>query len=137
MKLEDICSVSVNLEVFIINFENQYTSKVRVFRHKRKDGTTFPVEISASVFMWRNKKLLRVVIRDITKQQKKDESVLLNLNLYHTILEEKPLIICQFLFNGEITFANNAFCEYMQKSWKNLIGKNFFNICQTLYHQEQ
>jgi PAS domain S-box-containing protein len=39
------------------------------FLHRKKDGTVFPVEITACVFSWKGKKTFCAVITDITERQ--------------------------------------------------------------------
>lgn len=45
---------------------NQSRGENPVFLHKKKDGTIFPVEISACAFMWKNRKTFCAVVRDIS-----------------------------------------------------------------------
>jgi len=49
--------------------------RIPVRYHKKKDGSIFPVEISASKFTLRNQKVLCGVIRDITENKRIDEKL--------------------------------------------------------------
>ena len=44
--------------------------------HKKKDGTIFPVEISAGLFESGDRKMLCVVIRDNTERKRMEEELL-------------------------------------------------------------
>lgn len=44
-------------------------------KHKRKDGSLFPVELSARVFKIENKTFLQAIIRDITERKAKEEEI--------------------------------------------------------------
>jgi PAS domain S-box-containing protein len=39
-------------------------------RHKKKDGTVFPVEITAGTFEWQNKYMLVAIVRDISERER-------------------------------------------------------------------
>jgi len=43
--------------------------------HKRKDGKTFPVEISSGVYALRERKLVCTIIRDITERRRMEEAL--------------------------------------------------------------
>lgn len=45
------------------------TSSVPLILHKKKDGAIFPAEISAGHFIWRDRPLIVLIVRDITERQ--------------------------------------------------------------------
>ncbi len=47
-------------------------SSVPLITLKRKDGTSFPAEISAGPFMWKDHRMFVVIIRDVSERQKID-----------------------------------------------------------------
>jgi PAS domain S-box-containing protein len=49
--------------------------RIPIRYHKKKDGSTFPVEISAGTFMLKNRKVLFGVIKDITEHKRVEEHV--------------------------------------------------------------
>ena len=49
--------------------------RIPVRYHKTKDGTLFPVEISANTFTLKNRQILCGVIRDITDRQRSEDSL--------------------------------------------------------------
>ena len=50
-------------------------TKVHVRYHLKKDGTRFPIEVSASLLMLRDRKVVVEVIRDITERVKREDEV--------------------------------------------------------------
>ncbi len=44
---------------------------------------------------------------------------------YRTLSEETPVWICRFLPGGEITYANGTYCDYLEKSFGELLGSSF------------
>ncbi|MGE4559025.1 MAG: ATP-binding protein [Desulfobulbus sp.] len=44
---------------------------------------------------------------------------------YRAIVEDQTELVCRYLPNGIITFVNEAFCRYFEKSRDELVGKDF------------
>ena len=47
---------------------------------------------------------------------------------YQAIAEDIPALITRFLPSGEITFVNQAYCEYFGRSSKELVGQKFLTL---------
>lgn len=47
---------------------------------------------------------------------------------YRSIVEELPALVCQFLPDGTLTFANTHYCRYFNVAYEDLIGQNFFQF---------
>jgi len=47
---------------------------------------------------------------------------------YRAVLEDMPGLICSYLPSGEITFVNNAYCNYFGKTFEELVGTNFLSL---------
>jgi PAS domain S-box-containing protein len=47
---------------------------------------------------------------------------------YQGILNELPLLICTFLPSGEITFVNQVYCQYFNRTFEELVGSNFLTL---------
>lgn len=52
----------------------------------------------------------------------------LNEEIYRSIVEDLPGLLCSFLPDGEIVFVNNAYCEYFDKTRDELIGSKFTSL---------
>ncbi len=61
--------------------------------HKKKDGTIFPVEISASVFELHGRKVLCGVVRDITERKRAEEE---RTKLFHDVYERVKELNCLY-----------------------------------------
>lgn len=62
-------------------------SSVFETKHKRKDGTTFPVEISTRLIEIEGKKFFLGIIRDITKRKQVEEALQLERNKIKNIMD--------------------------------------------------
>ncbi len=47
---------------------------------------------------------------------------------YRAIIEDQMELICRFLPNGEMTFVNDRYCQYFNKSRSDLIGNTFMGL---------
>lgn len=47
---------------------------------------------------------------------------------YKSIVEDNPSLICAFLPDATITFANNAYCKYFNKTREELTGTKFLEL---------
>jgi len=71
--------------------------------HKKKDGTVFPVEIAASLFVWNNREFLLVSSRDITERNQAEKALkeseeryrqlVNNTNTGYSITDENGIVI--------------------------------------------
>lgn len=48
-----------------------------------------------------------------------------NEKYYQTIVEDMPALVCRFLPDGTLTFVNQVYCEYFEKTEEELIGNSF------------
>jgi len=79
--------------------------------HRKKDGTVFPVEISASMFTLGHRQLFCGIIRDITRRLTTEKTLRESEEKFRTLAEESPNMIfinCQ----GRVVYANRK-CEVM------------------------
>ena len=60
-------------------------TKIPLRYHKKKDGTVFPVEISAGSFLWKNRRMLCGVVRDITRRKQAEEEARQDCHIQSTI----------------------------------------------------
>ncbi|MBE0577070.1 MAG: sigma 54-interacting transcriptional regulator [Desulfuromonadales bacterium] len=50
-------------------------SRVPLINHKKKDGTIFPSEISGGTFMWKNRRMFVLIIRDISERIRRENEL--------------------------------------------------------------
>ena len=75
MKYQDINSWKDHVDEMRIN---DYQTTTGLGAHKRKDGTTFPVEVNSKLINQDEKEYLVAVIRDITERKQAEKEVRLN-----------------------------------------------------------
>ncbi len=87
--------------------------------HRRKDGTTFPVEVNAR-FLHLDRQYIVAVVRDITERKRAEAQI---QKLSHAV-EQSPASIVITDLTGNIEYVNPKFTEITGYSRDEAIGKN-------------
>lgn len=70
----------------------------------------------------------RWLFRDLTQQRRAGIALEESEAKYRAIVEDQTELICRFLADGRLTFVNQAFCQYFERSSESLIGERFFEL---------
>ncbi|HEY3325186.1 MAG TPA: PAS domain S-box protein [Planctomycetota bacterium] len=125
----------LNLSVFDVDPQlspKQYTATFRLLTdgppvtfesvHKRKDGTTFPVEIRASVTriagVWRSLAL----VRDISERKRAEEKVRESEERYRLIVETSSEAILAINADEKLIWVNKTLAESLGYTTDELLG---------------
>ena len=103
--------------------------------HKKKDGTIFPVELSAGFTSINNTRIQIVTSRDITERINTEKALTESENKYRTLIDKATdgILIAQ---DGVFKFVNQAFCEMMEYTEAELLNKSFIEVVDKRHHTE-
>ncbi|MFC1511990.1 PAS domain S-box protein [Candidatus Latescibacterota bacterium] len=101
---------------------------------KRKDGTVFYTDVNATPVEIGGISCLFGLFRDITERKRIEDALRTNEELYRTLVETTPGLVCRFQPDGTITFANETYCRYFGKTREEIIGSNLFRLIPPEYH---
>lgn len=87
---------------------------------KRKDNTTFPVELSLSSWNDEKQSYFTGIIRDISERKFAEEKI----SKLSTAVEQSPSVIVITDLNGDIEYVNPKFSKLTGYSSEDIIGKN-------------
>ncbi|HLM00633.1 MAG TPA: PAS domain S-box protein [Pyrinomonadaceae bacterium] len=111
--------------------------------HVRKDGSTFPVEVSANAADIGGEQMVMSIVRDITGRKRAEEALARlteqseqQRRLYQTILSTTPDLIYVFGLDHRFTYANQALLTMWGKSRDAAIGKNCLELGYEPWHAE-
>ena len=72
MKATDVNGHPEKIDVDITEVGNLSADETLNSMHKKKDGTVFPVEISGTAFLWKNRETFCTKVRDVTDHKGKE-----------------------------------------------------------------
>jgi len=100
--------------------EEGATAHVPLRYHRKKDGTIFPVEITASHFEFDGRRINISAIRDITERKKIEDALIKNEEKYRRLFQESNDAIFIHDLDGTILDVNEQACEMLGYSYQEL-----------------
>jgi diguanylate cyclase (GGDEF)-like protein/PAS domain S-box-containing protein len=93
----------------------------------RPDGEVRMVHRRAEVVRGERGEPLRMIgtVHDITERKRAEERLREAEERYRTVVEEQTELVCRFLPDLTVTFANEAYCRYFGQEPGELIGESF------------
>lgn len=92
-------------------------------RHRRKDGTIFPVEITANHVEYESQEYDFAFARDITERKQAEEILSKSEHKYRELVENANSIILRWNPQGEITFMNEYGLKFFGYLEEELSGR--------------
>ena len=110
-------------------FDRVHAGATELFetRHRRRDGTLFEAEISASL-LYDNPARLICFCRDISRRKQAERSLAESESRYRTLYDWNPAGIGQVGLDFRLQHANPAFCRYLGYEERELIGMHLRDI---------
>ncbi|MFH1985049.1 MAG: PAS domain S-box protein [Pseudomonadota bacterium] len=96
--------------------------------HRRKDGTTYPVEISTNGAVIDGRKMVFCVCRDITERKAAEEVLRESEERFRRLFEEAPIAIQGYLPDGTINYWNSASIDTYGYTTEEAVGKNLLDL---------
>jgi PAS domain S-box-containing protein len=93
--------------------------------YRRKNGTTFPVEVSACMLYYGGRTLLLEVVRDITQRRQSENELRESEERFRKVFQSSPVAICiSTLEEGRLLDANYAYWELTGYIPEQALGRN-------------
>jgi PAS domain S-box-containing protein len=128
MTLADITAEPEESEKVVKKTMAVRMDRVPLRYHMKKDKTVFPVEASTSMFDLGGRKVICVVIRDITDRKRTEEAVKDSEERYRTLFERtaNPILVTDT--DGNYINSNNSALRFFQCTQDELLSKNIFDF---------
>jgi diguanylate cyclase (GGDEF)-like protein/PAS domain S-box-containing protein len=98
------------------------------WRHRRKDGSTFDVEVSAQPLDFRGRSARIVLARDITIRQRAIRALERSEGRFRTLFEHSLGLICTHDLDGVVLSVNPAAARALDYSISDLLGRNLADM---------
>jgi PAS domain S-box-containing protein len=97
--------------------------KAGMWRHRKRDGTVFPVEVRGH-YMLINQRYARLVLAlDVTERIRSEEALRASEAKYRSLIEDLELEVFLKDRQGRYVAANKRFCQGLEKSEAEIIGR--------------
>ena len=130
----DILNVTEGTEeernAYLKGLRDAGTVKLQTYHH-RKDGTTFPVEVSTTLVTIGQRELVIGIDRDISDRMRMEEELLREKEFFETLNETSPVAIVMLDNNENIVSCNPAFERLYGYSSAEILGKNLDALITT------
>jgi PAS domain S-box-containing protein len=96
--------------------------------YRKKDGTVFPVEITAGFYQYQGREVAVASIRDITERRRAERQIADALSFSQKILETSPVGIITYKASGQCVSVNPAACRILGATAAQLLAQDFRRI---------
>ncbi|MBK8945986.1 MAG: PAS domain S-box protein [Ignavibacteriae bacterium] len=96
--------------------------------HTKKDGTSFPVEVTVNYFSYENQLLAISFSKDITERKQSAEKILREKNILRLFIQYAPAAIAMFDNEMKYVSVSKRYCLDYNISDENIIGKSHYEI---------
>ncbi len=94
--------------------------------HYRKDDSTLPLEISARVTTWGDKKVILSIATDITERKRAEEALHQSEKRFRALVEQATDLVAVIDREGTCRYASPSFERMLGYAPEELIGKDLF-----------
>jgi PAS domain S-box-containing protein len=96
--------------------------------HRRKDGTTFPVEISMKL-MRLDRVCIIVIVHDLTERKRTEARLAASESRYRALHDRAPVGICRVeTRTRRFLEVNSRFCEIVGRTEQDMLGRDVASI---------
>jgi PAS domain S-box-containing protein len=95
---------------------------------RRKDGTTFPVEVGVGAIDYEGRHLIIASARDVSERKRAEEELLLSEERFRATFEQATVGVAHLGFDGRWLWVNDKLCEIVGYRRDELLKKTFQDI---------
>lgn len=97
-------------------------------RHRRKDGTVFPVEIRARSVDVGGQRLGMSLACDITERKQTEDKLRRSEERYRCIVQDQSELVCRSTPDCQLLFVNDAYARCFGRTPEELVGQSFLQF---------
>ncbi len=111
----------------LLTGDETHSQKMPAMAHD-VEGQEFPVELSVAATPSGETVLFTACVRDLRDQQRANQALRDSEALYASLVENLPLFVLRKDLQGRFTFANQAFCRLIHRSFDEILGMTDFDF---------
>jgi PAS domain S-box-containing protein len=92
-------------------------------QHEKRDGSLFPVEVSARVIEVQGKKYYQSIVRDISERKRAEEEIMSAKAFLEMVVDMSPFSMWISDKAGTVTKVNRSLCATIHLTEKDIVGK--------------
>lgn len=92
-------------------------------RHRRRDGSLFPVEMQGALFEYQGQMMNVAFVRDITERKRMEDAVAAREREFRSLAENSPDTIARYGRDNRRLYVNPTYAEQAEGSADVLLGK--------------
>ncbi|MGB7443004.1 MAG: PAS domain-containing protein [Coleofasciculaceae cyanobacterium] len=134
-----IVSKSTNYEAYRKEIREKLLASGSVIfecEHRRKDGTTIPVEVSSRVIEYQNRLVCLSFVRDISERKQTGKALMRSEERFRMLVNSLDVGVMLQGANAEILFCNPAALTLLGTSKSQLLGKTCFDPDWNVIHED-
>ncbi|MDS4057847.1 MAG: PAS domain S-box protein, partial [Candidatus Contendobacter sp.] len=127
------------VEKWLLHWERTQQLKKRRFetRYRRKDGTTFPVEVTANNIEYEGQEYDFAFVRDITDRKQVEAALRESERLFRAVFEQAPHFIGILDLEGNVLKVNVTATDFARIRPEDVYGKPFWETPWWQHSQEE
>lgn len=110
-----------------VNAMSDISAHIPIRSHKKKDGTVFPLEITASTIVLDGRITIIASMRDISHCVKMENNLVIEREMAKKYLDLASIMFLILGRTGIVTSINKEGCEILGYEEKDVLGKYWFN----------
>jgi len=137
MSVLDIDTVAINPATWAQHVEGIRQAGFKAFegQHRRKDGSTFSIEISAT-YIKMDRDYLIAAVRDITERKRAEKTLRESEDRLRIVTENARVGLVMVNRERRYTFANGAYAEMLGLPSENIVGQRIADVLAPLYDEQ-
>lgn len=108
------------------NSSNKKVQVIPLRWHKKKDGSVFPVEISAgNTYLFQGRSLICATLRDITERKAAEEALRKERDFINTLVQASPAFFCAIDPDGKTRMMNKAMLHSLEYELEEVVNADY------------
>lgn len=93
-----------------------------------KSGHAIPIEVSTAETLWKGRRAVLVIFRDISERRSAELALRASEERYRMLVEHQSDLVVKTDNNGDFLFVSPSLCEFIGRQEAELLGSSFIDL---------